>query len=173
MRGAGLGLGLVCLAGAVVSVLGCGGSGSGAAAAIEGISTIGLNEKRVLLEMANTVVPQLQKEIDETVGKHVPLEVDWASFGGYTGDYYSVQHYRDYGFDAIPKALKAVAKDDLGKRKLAEKLTRISLKAKKPGESAPGETLVFDGSVLSILQGFDGQGVWGEDQIREALEKKL
>ena len=132
-----------------------------------------LNAKRALLKVSKELYPKAQKRIDELIGKHVPLLVDWKSMAHYDEAYTTVERYRTYGFDPIVKAIEEVAKDEAGKSALAAKLERIELSGKPDEESGKPENLSFKDGVLKMIQGFDGDGCWDERWVKEALEEGL
>ena len=132
-----------------------------------------LNAKRALLEVAKDVYPETQKKVDELVGKHVPIVVDWESMSHYGENYTKASRYKSYGFDPIVEGIEAVAKDEAGKSALAAKLEKIELSGKHPDESSTSDNLSFKDGVLKTKQAFDGNGVWSGSRIKECLEEAL
>jgi hypothetical protein len=69
-------------------------------------------------------------------------------------------------FDKIMEALSKVCADEMGKSAVREKLKMIKI------VPTPGD-LDFNEGTFTIRTCVVGNGVWGADQIQEALEKHL
>lgn len=124
------------------------------AAATMAQSEPGLAERRAIATYQKDQYPALQKKIQQAAGFEVPIEVNWNSIA-MPGD---AEHYAqdDYFvktiFQPIEMALAEVAKDDMGKTALKEKLKKISIMYSEAGASASvyKERVKFEGGVLSV-----------------------
>lgn len=163
-------LGGILLCAIAVSISGCGKTEADKVEAMN----VSLEKKRALLEIATTALPEAQKAVDAAVGYSLPIEMDWDSMAVYDVSYLTVDRVTSYGLKPVIDGLTAVAKDATGKKALAARLTKIHIVGKPASESSDRATTLFvkDGT-LNLRQGFDGNGVWDADSIRECLEKSL
>jgi len=124
------------------------------AAATMAQSEPGLAERRAIASYQKDQYPALQKKIQQAAGFEVPIEVNWNSIA-MPGD---AEHYAkdDYFvktiFQPLETALAEVAKDDMGKAALKEKLKKISIMYSEAGASASAykERVTFTGGVLAV-----------------------
>ena len=127
---------------------------SAAATMAQSASEPSLAERRAIAAYQKDQYPALQKKIQQAAGFDVPVEVNWNSIA-MPGD---AEHYAqdDYFvktiFQPIEMALAEVAKDDMGKTALKEKLKKISIMYSEAGASASAykERVKFTGGVLAV-----------------------
>ena len=127
---------------------------SAAATMAQSASEPSLAERRAIAAYQKDQYPALQKKIQQAAGFEVPIEVNWNSIA-MPGD---AEHYAqdDYFvktiFQPIEMALAEVAKDDMGKAALKEKLKKISIMYSEAGASASAykERVKFEGGVLAV-----------------------
>jgi hypothetical protein len=130
---------------------------------------MGLNERRKVKELQETVLPGRVKEIEEICGKGVPYEVDWPSIA----DSYEALNFLDnISCHRLNMALRMICMDDLGKEAVREGLRTVKLK-NVPDKAE--KKLAFEGGVLEMhcayAQGLSG--AFSDGEIRELLTKKL
>jgi hypothetical protein len=114
----------------------------------------GLNERRAIDTYQKEQYPALQKRIQAAAGFDVPVEVNWNSIAlpGDAEYYKQDDYFVKTIFEPIEAALARVAKDDMGKSALKDKLKKISVQYSEAGPSASayGERVKFDGGVLAV-----------------------
>jgi hypothetical protein len=130
---------------------------------------MGLNERRKIKELQDTVIPGRVKEIEEICGKAIAYDIDWNSLAEDAG---GLNFMDNVSCHRLNMALRMICIDDLGKEAVREGLKSIKLvnipdKAKK--------SLASDGGVLTMTcayaQGLNG--AFSDGEIRELLTKKL
>ena len=132
-------------------------------------NAMGLNERRKIKELQDTVFPGRVKEIEEICGKGIPYEVDWSSI---QDDYNALNFLDNISCHRLNMALRMICIDDLGKEAVREGLKTVRLKNVK---DTAAKKLSFDGGVLEMhcayAQGLSG--AFSDGEIRELLTKKL
>src|SRR5438094_677862 len=88
---------------------------------------MGLNERRKVQELKDTVLPGRSKEIEEICGKSVPYEIDWDLFD--TLD--SLNFLDNISCHRLNMALRVICQDDMGKQAVKEGLKLVKLKNSK------------------------------------------
>jgi hypothetical protein len=130
---------------------------------------MGLNERRKVKELQETVLPGRVKEIEEICGKGIPYEVDWSSI---QDDYNALNFLDNISCHRLNMALRMICMDDLGKEAVREGLKTVKL---KNVAEIGAKKLSFEGGVLEMqcayAQGLSG--AFSDGEIRELLTKKL
>jgi len=130
---------------------------------------MGLNERRKVKELQDSILPGRVKDIEEICGKGIAVEVDWASI---QDDAEALNFLDNVACHRLNMALRMICIDDMGKEAVREGLKSIRLK-NIPDKAA--KKLSFEGGVLE-MQGAYPQGLsgaWSDGEIRELLTKKL
>lgn len=129
---------------------------------------MGLNERRKIKELQETVLPGRVLEIEEICGRAIPYEVDWDSFAD---DLEGLNFLDNLSCHRLNMALRVICSDDLGREAVQEGLTSIHLR------NVPKEEmrLEFTDGVLhmSCAYALRTDGMWSDNQIREALMARL
>src|ERR1700755_2216192 len=86
---------------------------------------MGLNERRKIKELQDTVFPGRVKEIEEICGKAIPYEVDWDSLAD---DAEALNFIDNISCHRLNMALRTICIDDMGKEAVREGLRLIKLK---------------------------------------------
>jgi len=139
-----------------------------------------LAERRAIATYQKDQYPALQKKIQQAAGFEVPIEVDWNSLAmqGDAENYAQDDYFVNTIFLPIEAALADVAKDDMGKTALKEKLKKINILYSEAGASASvyKERVKFDSGVLTVnFRPFTNAGEVQDrtKAIRKALEAGL
>ncbi len=129
---------------------------------------MGLNERRKMKELQETMLPGRVKEIEEICGAPIPYEVDWDSF---SEDLEGLNFLDNLSCHRLNMALRVICSDELGKEAVREALKAIRLK------NVPKDAmkLAFTDGVLEMhcAYALRTDGMWSDNQIREELVKKL
>lgn len=130
---------------------------------------MGLAEKRLAKEIQENKLPEVQKTINEAVGKPVQIEIDWATFTAY--DSYPLSRL-DIVFRELKSAIKKVCKDEMGKEALQESLDSIHL---TNIEDPKGVSMEFaDKKLQFTVQLVGGMfNCYQDTQISKFIEEKL
>jgi len=127
---------------------------------------MGLEERRKVKELQDTILPGRVKEIEEICGKPIPYEIDWASFD----DLPSLNFMDNCSCHRLNMALRVICQDAMGKDAVKEGLKQIKLKNVKDKASMK---LAFEGGVLEMHNDYGHQNYFSDNEIRELLTKKL
>jgi len=129
---------------------------------------MGLNERRKIKEIQDTILPGRVKDIEEICGAPIPYEVDWDSF-----DTFEALNFLDnISCHRLNMALRMICQDDMGKEAVREGLKLIKLKnVKTPAEMS----LAFANGVLEMhcAYALGASGMHSDNVIRELLIKGL
>lgn len=130
---------------------------------------MGLNERRKVKELQDTVLPGRVKEIEEICGKGIPYDIDWPSI---QDDAEALNFMDNVSCHRLNMALRMICIDDMGKEAVREGLKSVKLVNVK---DKAAKSLAFDGGVLTMkcayAKGLDG--AFSDGEIRELLTKKL
>ena len=128
---------------------------------------MGLNERRKIKELQETILPGRVKEIEEICGKAIPYEVDWDSLAD---DLEALNFVDNISCHRLNMALRMICQDDLGKEAVRDGLTLIRLKKDKAAMR-----LAFEAGVLDMHCAYakGADGMISDNDIRELLTKKL
>lgn len=129
---------------------------------------MGLEERRKVKELQDTVLPGRVKEIEEICGKPVQYEVDWPSFE----DLASLNFLDNCSCHRLNMALRVICQDDMGKEAVRGGLKKIKLKNVKDKAAMK---IAFDAGVLEMhcAYALRTDGMFSDNQIRELLISKL
>src|SRR5271168_1954219 len=86
---------------------------------------MGLNERRKIKELQESVFPGRVKEIEEICGKAIGYEVDWDSLAD---DAEGLNFIDNLSCHRLNMALRVICQDDLGKEAVRDGLKLIKLK---------------------------------------------
>jgi len=113
-----------------------------------------LAERRAVETYKEQKLPSLQTKINEAAGFEVPLTIEWDKIAlpGGADNYSNDSYFTNVFFTPLAKALSSIAKDELGKEALKEKLKTIKITYDK--ETAPATNyangIAFKEGVLSL-----------------------
>jgi hypothetical protein len=130
---------------------------------------MGLNERRKIKELQDTVMPERTAELAEICGGAITYDVDWDSFAD---DLEALNFMDNISCHRTNMALRVICSDDLGKEAVQEGLKQIKLKNVK---SRPEMEISFGGGVLEMhcAYALRTDGMFSDNEIREVLEKGL
>jgi hypothetical protein len=130
---------------------------------------MGLNERRKVKELQDTVLPGRVKEIQEICGKGISYDVDWSSI---QDDAEALNFLDNISCHRLNMALRMICIDEMGKEAVREGLKSVKLKNVK---DSAAKKLSFEAGVLEMqcayAQGLSG--AFSDGEIRELLTKKL
>jgi hypothetical protein len=116
--------------------------------------TVGLAERRAIAAYRESRYPAQEKAIQEAAGFPVPVEVAWdqLTIPGDATYYADPGYYEKTIFEPLAAGLKDVAKDQMGRDALRQKLKSIRIRYDEktaPASNYPNG-LKFDGTVLDV-----------------------
>ena len=129
---------------------------------------MGLAERRAVQTAKDTDYKAFEEKMKGICGYDVALNFDWAAVENHA-ECTSIcerKKYNDYMLDRVVNVFTSVCSDDMGKSAVREKLKEVKM------VPTTGD-LSFAGGVFTVHNDLTGQGAWGEDQIKAALEKGL
>jgi hypothetical protein len=126
---------------------------------------MGLQERRLIQELKDTVLPARSAEIGEICGTAIPYEVDWASL---ENDAQALNFVDNTACHRLNMALRVICMDSLGRQAVAEGLKTVRLH--NVAEPA-GRRISFKGGVLELHNAFahGASGMHSDGEIRQAL----
>ena len=130
---------------------------------------MGLNERRKIKELQDTVFPGRVKEIEEICGKAIAYDVDWESLAD---DPEGLNYIDNVSCHRLNMALRVICQDDMGKEAVRDGLKKIKLKNIK---DIAAKKLAFEGGTLEMDCAYAKglSGAFSDGEIRETLVKKL
>ncbi|MDF1505289.1 hypothetical protein [Roseisolibacter sp. H3M3-2] len=130
---------------------------------------MGLAERRRILELQQTILPERERELADICGRAIPYAVDWDTFAD-DAEALSLLEYS--ACHRVAMALRVVCRDALGREAVREGLREVAI-ANVADTSAMA--LTFEGGVLR-LRGAWGQrsaGMFGDAEIGALLSARL
>jgi hypothetical protein len=130
---------------------------------------MGLNEKRKVKELQDTVLPDRTRELLEITGSPITYDIDWSSI---SDDYEALNFLDNISCHRINMALRVICGDQLGKDAVRTGLKKISLaNVKDPAQ----KSLQFSDGVLAIRCAYASglSGAFSDNEIRKLLESGL
>ena len=130
---------------------------------------MGLNERRKVKELQETVLPGRVKEIEEICGKPIPYDIDWQSL---SNDMEGLNFLDNISCHRLNMALRVICQDDMGKEAVRDGLKSIKLKNVK---DKPAMKISFDGGVLEMhcAYALRTDGMFSDGDIRTLMVDRL
>ena len=126
---------------------------------------MGLQERRMIKELQDTVLPARSAEIADICGAPIPYEVDWASL---ENDAQALNFVDNTACHRLNMALRMICIDEMGREAVRAGLQRVRLR----NVAAPGQRhIAFRGDVLDLHNAFahGAQGMHSDGEIRATL----
>lgn len=130
---------------------------------------MGLNERRKIQELQDTVFPAREKEIEEICGKAIRYDVDWDSLAD---DLEGLNFVDNLSCHRLNMALRVICQDEMGKEAVRDGLRRIVLaNVKDPKDMS----MTFADGVLTMKCAYAQRtdGMFRDDEIRKLLIDRL
>ncbi len=130
---------------------------------------MGLNERRKIKELQDTVIPGRVKDIEEICGAPIPYEVDYDSM---SDDLEALNSMDNISCHRLNMALRMICQDEMGKEAVRDGLKKIRLKNVKDKSDMK---MTFESGVLEMhcAYALRTDGMFGDGEIRQLLEQKL
>ena len=130
---------------------------------------MGLNERRMMKELQETVFPARVKEIEEICGIAIPYEVDWDSMAD---DAEALRFIDNISCHRMNMALRVICADEMGKQAVRDSLKTIKLKNVKDPAAMK---MQFQSGVLEMhcAYAMATGGMFSDNSIRQTLEQNL
>lgn len=130
---------------------------------------MGLNERRKIKELQDTVLPERTAELTEISGGQIAYDIDWDSFAD---DLEGLNFMDNLSCHRTNMALRVICSDELGKEAVQESLKTIKLKNVKTKDEM---SISFGGGVLEMhcAYALRTDGMFSDGEIREVLMKGL
>ena len=135
---------------------------------------MGLAERRIVKDFQDNHLPALKKQVDETAGFEVPLEVNWDSLTVNEYSHAWLETWPKLYFEPLIAALKYITQDDMGKEALHEGLKKITIQDQS-GAYYGDRWSQFEGGALTLDHSFTNSDDVQErtDGLIKTLEKGL
>jgi hypothetical protein len=126
---------------------------------------MGLQERRMIQELTDKVLPERSQEIAEICGVPIPYEVDWASLDH---DAQALKFLDNTACHRLNMALRMICHDEMGREAVRDGLRAVRLR----NVAEPAQRHIhFEGGVLDLHNAFahGAQGMHSDDVIRDVL----
>jgi len=130
---------------------------------------MGLNERRKIKELQETVLPAREQEIAEICGRAIPYRVDWDSLAD---DLEALNFLDNISCHRLNMALRVICQDDMGKEAVRDGLREVALaNVRDPADMR----MTFEDGVLSMRCAYARRtdGMFRDDDIRALLVARL
>lgn len=128
---------------------------------------MGLQEKKKQHDMESSIIPEINKEINEITGGDVTIDIDWASFT----DVKAMQEIEHQVLGRIREALQVLCEDDFAKGMVKDGFKTIKVINL---DSADGKSCTFADNTLTIQTTWaDFGSIFTPGDIREVIEGGL
>jgi hypothetical protein len=126
---------------------------------------MGLQERRKIKELQDTVLPERSREIADICGVPIPYEVDWASL---ENDALALNFLDNLSCHRLNMALRTICIDDMGRQAVSESLKKVRLQNVAQPEQ---RFIAFKDGVLEMhcAYALGTQGMHSDGAIRETL----
>jgi hypothetical protein len=126
---------------------------------------MGLQERRMIQELKDKVLPERSQELAEICGAAIPYDVDWPSFAD---DAQALNFMDNTACHRLNMALRVICVDEMGREAVREGLKRVQVANVATPEQ---RHIAFAGGVLTLHNAFahGAQGMHSDGVIREAL----
>ncbi|EGV43091.1 hypothetical protein BZARG_1062 [Bizionia argentinensis JUB59] len=131
---------------------------------------MGLQERKAAKAIEDQYLGDYQKEINEVVGKELPININWDTF-----EMDFIKFVPSVCLQRLTDGLKEVCKDDMGKEAIQESVNSIEVYC-IPNEGAEDKKeLKLEAGVFSLTACWGGHhsGFFTDTVIREYLENNL
>lgn len=130
---------------------------------------MGLNERRKIKELQDTVLPERHQELIEITGGQIAYEIDWESL---QDDYQALNFLDNLSCHRTNMALRTICMDDLGKEAVRDGLKIIRL---KNVSNKADMSISFKDGVLEMhcAYALGTEGMFSDNEIRHVLEAGL
>lgn len=129
---------------------------------------MGLQERRAVQALKDGDFKQFTERVNSICGGDMPVEMDWSSFENDNDIIWILDNKKpqECVFGRLEKVLSKICGDDMGKSALKDKVKKISV------INTSGDMEFRDGTFI-LRTALNGNGIWGEEQIQDFIEKQL
>ena len=126
---------------------------------------MGLEEKRKIKELQDTVLPERHQELLEITGSPVQYDIDWETFAS---DSEALRFLDNLSCHRVNMALRVICADELGKEAVADSLKVIKLKNVPEKDQM---SIKFGGGALEMSLNYakGTEGYYSDNEIRNVL----
>ena len=130
---------------------------------------MGLNERRKIKELQDTVLPVRVKEIEEICGAPIPYEVEWSTL---ENDLEALTFVDNISCHRLNMALRVICQDEMGKEAIREGLKSVHLANVKTKDEMK---MTFENGVLSMACAYalGSSGMFSDSDIRKLLIDRI
>ncbi len=137
---------------------------------------MGLNEKRLIQQIATEDQAQAQQALNEGLGAPLEFVIDVASFPENAEVLACYQNYRAYGPLLVAKVLASIASDAMGRDAIRAKISKVVFRNSARAAENPGDKGVeLRDGVLTVTCSFYGYSdrLFGEEDLKSLIEAML
>lgn len=129
---------------------------------------MGLEERRKIKELQDTVLPERTAELTEITGGIISYDIDWDSFAN---DLEGLTFLDNLSCHRTNMALRVICSDELGKEAVQDSLKTIKLKNVPKDQM----NISFGDGILEMhcAYALRTEGIFSDNEIREVLMKGL
>ncbi|WP_020530097.1 hypothetical protein [Flexithrix dorotheae] len=129
---------------------------------------MGLQEKKAIQGIKDQYMGDLQKELNDIVGKELPIEMDWDSF---SKDIDAIKFIPGVAVKRSIDAFREVCNDDMGKEAVQESINQLAITNIEQENAEANKTMEVKDGVFTIKASFGGHysGFFNDTQIKDYL----
>ena len=128
---------------------------------------MGLEEKRLVKQLKEEVVPKYEKELQEIAGNQISYDLDWDSFAD---DMDALNYVESRILTEVSNAFRDLCKDDLGKDAVKESVKKVNVK----NLSSYGcDDITLNGGTLNLHCDWGYGALWDADSISQRVASML
>lgn len=133
---------------------------------------MGLQEKKAIQGIKDQYMGDLQKELNDIVGKELPIEIEWDSF---SNDVDAIKFIPGVAVRRPIDAFREICSDDMGKEAVQEAINQLSIVNIEQENAEANKSMELKGGVFTIKASFGGHysGFFNDTQMKEYLENNL
>ncbi len=135
----------------------------------EVVEKMKLNEERFARGYIADGLPDELKDLAQTCGYPLAIEIDWMSF---VGDFDALQNLQHQGVGRLTCAVKSICGDEVGKGRMAKKVKKLVVK--NVSDIKEKKVVVGDGQIQLIgAFGKGSEGYYPDNEIQKIIEDAL
>jgi len=129
-------------------------------------SKLTLDDRRYVETIKKETLPEAEKKLEATVGAPISIGIDWDSFQSRE----ALKMLGEYSFKSLNEAVAEVARDEMGKKALADKIKEVRFVNTEDKEK---KGVKIDGETLMVTWSYDSGSYVSPGMIEKALNAGL
>ncbi len=128
---------------------------------------MGLEEKRLVKQLKDEVVPRYEKELTAIVGSPITYDVDW---DGFAEDRDALGYFESRILTEVQTALRAICRDDLGKEAVQDAIKTVRVGNR---DNSSCDDITISGEALHLACDWGYGTLWDAESIVQRVGAML